>query len=103
MLLARLSKAILRLRLSSLSSVEGALREGGGEEEGEEGGRGLIFVVLFREEVEPFRTLGFVTGPLDAQNVLRLFLGEEVSIGSDFVRCRERFVFATARFTQSHA
>ena len=65
----------------------------------------LILVVLCREEVGPFRAFGFVTGQLDTQRVLRLFcrgtegLGKEVSVDSDFVICRERFVFATAEFT----
>ena len=49
--------------------------------------------------------LGFVTARLDAQRVLRFFcygtegLGKEVSVDSDSVRHRERFVLATARFT----
>ena len=73
-------------------------REGGREGGREEGGD-LILVVLCRGGVGLFfGPLAFVTSQLGAQRVLLLF-GKEVSVDRDSVRCRERFVLATARFT----
>ena len=72
--------------------VKGALR------------KSLILVVLYRQEVGPFRALQFRLQPTWCANCPPSLLGTEgfakdVSLDSDSVRCRERSVLATARFT----